>query len=105
VKKVDDFIVWFTQHRTVFGGFFASVGAILVGAGTIYDSDAFAKAGALVVLISTHVSMSGMFKSDKFYTDKAKLVETKIDRRNPDSLIPVKDLKKLLADDPTKGEK
>lgn len=97
MKQVDSFLEWFKSHRTVFGSGCASLGAILIGAATLYDYDAIQKLGALVTLIGTHIGATGVAKSDEFYRDRKEVLETKVDRRAPraGATIPSHDLKKL----------
>lgn len=102
MTRLDAWVAWFQSHKTAMGGFFGGLAVIVLGAGNIYDHDQLLHAGGLLALIGSTLMGSGLAKSDDFYRDKLKLVETKIDRRNPTSLIPVQDLKKLLADEPIK---
>lgn len=100
MSQVDAFIAWFSSHRAHFGGFCASLGAILVGAAQYYPNHNLEGVGAITILVGTHLGATGVFKSDEYHREKRELLKTKIDRRSPDSLIPARDLQKLVATDP-----
>lgn len=96
---LDRFIAWFQSHKTVLGSFCLGVATILAGAASIYHQDALLHHAALIALIGTTLVGAGAAKSDAFYKSQAETIKTRLDRRNPDSLIPVKDLQKLLTED------
>ena len=96
----DSAVGWFKCHRAPVGAFLLGLAAIVAGAGTIYESDDLVKAAALLSLVGGTLTGAGMAKSDEFHREKLALLKTKIDRRSPDSLIPARDLQKLVANDP-----
>ena len=99
MERLDSWLAWFKCHKAAMGAFFLSLATIVGGSGTIYGSDDLVHAAAVLALIGGSLSGGGMMKSDEFYREKAKVLNTKLDRRNPDSLIPVQDLRKLLAEE------
>jgi len=98
----DAFVAWFALRRTLFGGFFLGLSAMLIGAGQLYDADAVTKLGGLFFIVGSPLTAAGMSESDKSKREAVAVIKTRIDRRNPESLvnIPAKDLQKLVAADP-----
>lgn len=99
MASFDAFIAWFVLRRAKFGGAFLALSAMLIGAGQLYDADAVTKLGGLFFIIGSPLAAAGMSESDKSKRDAVAVIKTRIDRRNPESLVPVpkKDLEKLVA--------
>lgn len=89
-------IAWFQSHKAVMGSFFLGLATVIGGAGTIYGNDDLVHAAAVAALVGGTLVGSGAAKSDEFYRDRLEVLKTKIDRRNTDSMIPVRDLRKLV---------
>jgi hypothetical protein len=102
VAGFDAFVAWFALRRAMFGGFFLGLSAMLAGAGQLYDAPEVTKLGGLFFIVGSPLMAAGMSESDKAKREAKAVIETRIDRRNPESLIPIpaKDLRKLVAADP-----
>lgn len=96
---VDRLFEWVKCRRTELGTLVSIIGAVLVLATTFYESRHLQFASAAITLVGGYFITAGKFKSDDYHRDKAELLKTQLDRRNTDSLIPVRDLKKLLDKD------
>jgi hypothetical protein len=108
MESFQRFFAWFLAHKAAIGMFLASIAGIVAGAGTIYKNDDLIHIAAVIGLVATALGGAGMAKSDEFYRDRLNVIKTRLDRRNDDSLIPAKDLKKLvdkvIPDEPTVAE-
>ena len=96
--KLKAAVIWVQSHKAPLGAFFLSLATIVGGAGVEYRNDDLIHVAGIIALLGTALSGGGMMKSDGFYKDRIEVLKTGLDRRNPDSIvpIPVRDLKKLL---------